>query len=100
MEMEEYLTIPFVDNFAIYREYTPESNNRRHGFISVNGIKRIVSTKGSCLKEQNTHWIAAALYKLDMRCLNPILYVFSGFTMKMFDVMAAAARRRKGIKET
>lgn len=100
MEMEEYLTIPFVDNFAIYREYTPESNNRRHGFVSVNGIKRIVSTKGSCLKEQNTHWIAAALYKLDMRCLNPVLYMFSGFTMKMFDVMAAAARRRKGIKET
>lgn len=100
VEMEEYLTIPFVDNFAIYREYTPEDKSRRHGFISITGIKRIVSSKGSCLKEQNTHWIAAALYKLDMRCLNPILYIFSDFTMKMFDAMAAAARRRKGIKET
>lgn len=98
-EMEEYLKIPFVDDFAIYREYTPEKESEKHKYISFNGIKEIVCSRGSCLKNQNTHWIAAALYKLDMRCLNPVLYVFSGFTMKMFDVMAAAIRKKKGVKE-
>jgi predicted HAD superfamily hydrolase len=95
-EMEEYLTIPFVDNFAIYREYTVEENREQHRAISISGMRKIILSKGQCLKLQNTHWIAAALYKLDMRCLNPILYRLSGVTMKMFDVMAAAAKKNRG----
>lgn len=95
VEMEKYIKIPFVDNFAIYRKYEAEKKSGRHKNFSLKGLKNIVFSKGQCLKEQNTHWIAAALYKMDMRCLNPILYMFSGITMFMFDFMAKIAKKRK-----
>lgn len=96
-EMDRYLTIPFVDNFAAYREYIPETKIYNHKWFSINGLRLLISTKGRCLKEQNTHWIAAALYKIDMRIINPCFYVFSKIAMNMFDIMVKITKKQKGL---
>lgn len=97
-EMEEYLTIPFVDNFAIYREYIPERKKKNYKLFSFKGLKRIIETKGKCIKEQNTHWIAAALYKLDMGGLNKIMYLCSGVMIFIFDCMVRYFAKKRGVK--
>ena len=96
-EMNLYLKIPFEDNFAIYRTYTADKEEMKHHLISVKGVKILLQSRFGALKSQNTHWIAAAAYKLDMRILNYIMILFPNLTMKGFSLLKQKAKKNKGL---
>lgn len=96
-EMNLYLKIPFEDNFAIYRTYMADKESKKHKMISFRGLSVLLASKFGVLKSQNTHWIAAAAYKLDMRILNYIMFIFPNITMKGFDFLKQKTRKNKGL---
>lgn len=86
-EMDIYRLIPFVDNFAIYRQYIPDYTNKKFRMFSFKGVWEILKTKGKCVSKQDTHWIAVALYKLEMRCVNFWVFIFADLAIKVFEYM-------------
>lgn len=94
-EMDMFITIPFVDNFAIYRTYETSFDVKKYGWFSMKGILKLIQTRGKCLKDQDTHWIAAALYKLNLRALNRVLYLNAGIMMNAFEYMQESVKRKR-----
>ena len=96
-EMDMYLKIPFEDNFAIYRTYKVEKTEKNHKLFSIKGLTTLLSSRFRALKSQNTHWIAAAAYKLDIQALNYIMSTFPVITMKGFNLISQRERKKKGL---
>ena len=61
----------------------------------MKGILKLIQTRGKCLKDQDTHWIAAALYKLNLRALNRVLYLNAGIMMNAFEYMQESVKRKR-----
>ncbi len=83
-ELNIYLKIPNIDNFAAFLEDKAVKEEEKHKEFSISSILFLLKTKGQCLRNQNTNWVAAALYRMNLRLLNKVLYIFSDITIFLF----------------
>lgn len=95
-EILKFIEIPFYDNFASYKSYLDQNNHYRGRWISFRGLKLLITSKFTAIKDQNVHWIAAASYKMDIRILNPLMLIFNNLTAKLFLFMQKKANKKKG----
>ena len=93
--MDMYIKIPVIDNFAIYREELADYSNEKHDGVSIKNLFMIIKTKGIVLRKQNTNWVAAAFYKMNLCVCNKVLYLFSDVSLKKFDKYTKDKIQRK-----
>lgn len=94
-ELELYIKIPITDNFAIYREERADNSNKIHRKFNIKNFLCVLKTKGLVLREQNTNWIAAAFYKMDLWKMNEWIYCFSFVAIRIFRFYTNAKMKRK-----
>lgn len=97
-EIWQHCRMVIVDNFSTFSEkfqdLDPHTMGKR---FSWKGFFTLCRTKGWCLNQQNTNWMAAAFYKMNLWCMNPVLQRFSGPVMGAYDYFTrkAVALRHK-----
>jgi len=92
-EMDIYISIPFEDNFAIYKKL--EDNIVKNELNPIKNLISIVMSRGKILRKQQTNWVAVAFYKLNLNFINKILYYFSSLSLKLFFTMEKMKLRKR-----
>lgn len=96
-EIRSHMGLVVIDNFSVFCEKRSDAGARDlGGFFSFRSLVQLVRTRGWCLNQQGTNWMAAAFYKLNLRCMNILMLRISGITMTVYDrAVRRAARRRQ-----
>lgn len=98
-EIEQYLSTITIDNFSAFHEKQSALEMKGTGrAFSLKNFLLLCKTRGWCLNQQNTNWMAAAFYQMDLRLFNTVLQLLSGLAMKIYDfaTKSAVQRRQKG----
>lgn len=97
-EIRQYCHMVILDNFSTFSEKSQEVDDQTMGKrFSWKSFLTLCRTKGWCLNRQNTNWMAAAFYKMNLWCMNPMLQRLSGPVMGAYDhfTRKAVALRHK-----
>lgn len=97
-EICQYCRMVILDNFSAFLEKSKEADTKTMGKrFSWKSFLTLCKTKGWCLNQQNTNWMAAAFYKMNLWGMNPVLQRFSGPVMRAYDYFTrkAVAMRHK-----
>lgn len=54
------------------------------GYFNVRNLEKLICSKGSILRKQDTNWLAVAMYKLNLRIFNLILSFMPNIANSMF----------------
>lgn len=85
-ELLQYSAMVVQDNFSAFVEKKQDDSRKRTGErFSIQGCWRLLKSKGFCLNEQGTNWMALAFYNLNMRCMNPIMQHMSPIVARIYD---------------
>lgn len=90
-EIQQYMHMVIQDNFSAYRQKQSDQCQNAYGRrYSIKGLALLLKTRGWCLNDQQTNWMAVAFYKLNLWGMNRLLEHLSPLIISLYD---SAVRR-------
>ena len=101
-EIRQYMQMVVIDNFSLFSEKYEKTGDHSIGRkFSIRSVALLCKTRGWCLNQQGTNWMAVAFYKMNLWCFNPLLMLVSTMVIKAYDFYTRKAvkiRHRKNKK--
>lgn len=84
-EMNLYMQIPVKDNFAAFKQYKETTHQNEHKEFSFLSFFKLIVSGGLLIRDQETNWIAVALYKMNLNLFNKLMRRFPKMAFSLYN---------------